>query len=186
MNDVILAKVQPQVSDWGQKSPEFGENCVFWRRGREQDPIRHFRRVRASSYWGHVHKMSTVVGEGGSPKADESTNKQTCKLKFRLRELTSCLCSAAAPAVCFEGCVAGADAIETASRSIMALAWVCEHNWRFVNAIDTPSEWQENVELDVLLPFACNRVHKLKWAPWLNAMQEMNSLTINFDLHACQ
>ena len=38
---------------------------------------------------------------------------QACKLKFRLRDFTSCLCSAAAPAVCFKGCVAGVDAIET-------------------------------------------------------------------------
>ena len=36
-----------------------------------------------------------------------------CKQKFRLRELTSCLCSAAASAVCFEGLVAGLDATET-------------------------------------------------------------------------
>ena len=35
------------------------------------------------------------------------------KLKFRLRELTSCLCSAAAPAVCFKGCMAGLDTTET-------------------------------------------------------------------------
>ena len=40
-------------------------------------------------------------------------NNQTCKLKFRLRELTSCLCSTAAPAVCFKGCVADLDATET-------------------------------------------------------------------------
>ena len=38
---------------------------------------------------------------------------QACKLKFRLRELTSCLCSAAAWAVCFEGSVAGVNATET-------------------------------------------------------------------------
>ena len=34
-----------------------------------------------------------------------------CKLKFRLRDLTSCLCSAAALAVSFKGRVAGVDAI---------------------------------------------------------------------------
>ena len=38
---------------------------------------------------------------------------QGCKLKFRLRELTSCLCSAAASDVCFDGRVAGLDATET-------------------------------------------------------------------------
>ena len=36
-----------------------------------------------------------------------------CKLKFRLRELTSCLCSAAALADCFEGRMAGLDGTET-------------------------------------------------------------------------
>ena len=34
---------------------------------------------------------------------------QACRLKFRLRELTSCLCSAAALAFCFEGCMADLD-----------------------------------------------------------------------------
>ena len=38
---------------------------------------------------------------------------QACKLKCRLRELTSCLCSAAALAVCLKGRVAGLDATET-------------------------------------------------------------------------
>ena len=38
---------------------------------------------------------------------------QACKLKFRLRELFSCLCSAAAQAICFEGSLAGLDATET-------------------------------------------------------------------------
>ena len=42
-----------------------------------------------------------------------STEEQACKLKLRLRELTSCLCSAAASAVCFEGHMAGLDATET-------------------------------------------------------------------------
>ena len=36
-----------------------------------------------------------------------------CKLKLRLREFTSCLCSTIASAVCFEGCLAGPDATET-------------------------------------------------------------------------
>ena len=41
-------------------------------------------------------------------------NEQACKLKFRLRVLTSCLCSAAdAWAVCFEGHMAGLDTTET-------------------------------------------------------------------------
>ena len=40
-------------------------------------------------------------------------HQQACKLKFRLGELTSCLCSAAAKAVFFEGCLAGADATDT-------------------------------------------------------------------------
>ena len=35
--------------------------------------------------------------------------EQDCKLKFRLRELTSCLCSTAASAVCFEVHVADLD-----------------------------------------------------------------------------
>ena len=38
---------------------------------------------------------------------------KACKIKFRLRELISCLCSAAALAVCFEGRVAGLEATET-------------------------------------------------------------------------
>ena len=38
---------------------------------------------------------------------------QACKLKFRLRDFTSSLCSAAAWAVCFEGSVAGVNATET-------------------------------------------------------------------------
>ena len=41
------------------------------------------------------------------------TLKQACKLKFKLRELTSCLGSAAALTVCFEFRVAGLDATET-------------------------------------------------------------------------
>ena len=41
------------------------------------------------------------------------TISQACKLKFRLRELTSCLCSTAASYVCFVGRVAGLDATET-------------------------------------------------------------------------
>ena len=40
-------------------------------------------------------------------------NDQACKLKFRLREASSCLCSAAALAVCFKGRFAGLEAIET-------------------------------------------------------------------------
>ena len=44
---------------------------------------------------------------------DGRIDLQACKLKFRLRELTSCLCSAAASAVCFEGCLAGPDATVT-------------------------------------------------------------------------
>ena len=38
---------------------------------------------------------------------------QGCKLKCKLRELTSCLCCAASVAVCVEGCMAGLDATET-------------------------------------------------------------------------
>ena len=38
---------------------------------------------------------------------------QACKLKFRLRDLTFFLCSAAAPAVCSRGRAAGVDATET-------------------------------------------------------------------------
>ena len=44
------------------------------------------------------------------------TKNQACKLKFRLRELMSCFCSAAASAVCFEGRVAGLYAIETGNK----------------------------------------------------------------------
>ena len=40
-------------------------------------------------------------------------NGQACKPKFRFRDLTSCLCSAAAPAVCFKAHVAGVEATET-------------------------------------------------------------------------
>ena len=39
-------------------------------------------------------------------------SEQACKLKFRLRDFTSCLFSAAAPAVCFKGRVDGVDTIE--------------------------------------------------------------------------
>ena len=46
----------------------------------------------------------------------EICHGQACKLKFRLRELTSCLCSAAALAVCFEDCVADLDATETGNK----------------------------------------------------------------------
>ena len=38
---------------------------------------------------------------------------QACKLIFRLIELTSCLCSDSALAVCFEGRITGLDATET-------------------------------------------------------------------------
>ena len=40
-------------------------------------------------------------------------NVQAFKLKLRLRDFTSCLCSAAVSAVCFEGRMAGVDATET-------------------------------------------------------------------------
>ena len=43
----------------------------------------------------------------------QENDHQACKLKFRLRELTSCLCSASACAVCFEGRMAGLDTTET-------------------------------------------------------------------------
>ena len=39
--------------------------------------------------------------------------KQACWLKFKFRDFTSCLCSAAAWAVCFERSVAGVNATET-------------------------------------------------------------------------
>ena len=38
--------------------------------------------------------------------------RQACYIKFKLRDFTSCLCSAAAWAVCFEGSVAGVKATE--------------------------------------------------------------------------
>ena len=47
------------------------------------------------------------------PTMDDIGNCQACKLKIRLIDLTSCLCSAAALAVCFKGRVAGVDAMET-------------------------------------------------------------------------
>ena len=56
------------------------------------------------------HKMG---GEREKEMRFEVAHQQACKLKFRLGELTSCLCSAAASAVCFEGRVAGLDAAET-------------------------------------------------------------------------
>ena len=43
------------------------------------------------------------------------TYLQACKYKFRLRDLTSCSCSAAASAVCFECQVAVVDTTETGS-----------------------------------------------------------------------
>ena len=72
---------------------------------------------------------------------------QACVLKFKLRELPSCLCSAAAWAVCFEGSVAGVNATETGnevsqptleftSLHIMNMSWIRNRvrNWvvRFV------------------------------------------------------
>ena len=45
--------------------------------------------------------------------ATEIRYQEACKLKFRLRELTSCLCSLAAWAICFESRVAGLDTTET-------------------------------------------------------------------------
>ena len=48
---------------------------------------------------------------------------QACKLKFRLRELNSCLYSAAASAVCFEGRVAGLDATETENEFSQLRFW---------------------------------------------------------------
>ena len=47
------------------------------------------------------------------PLHDTFNSGQACKLKFRLRKLTSCLWSAAVRAVCFEGSAAGLDATET-------------------------------------------------------------------------
>ena len=47
-----------------------------------------------------------------------SCHRQACKLKFKLREPTFCLCSTAAWAVCYEGSVAGLDATETGQRSL--------------------------------------------------------------------
>ena len=47
------------------------------------------------------------------------TEKQGYQFKFRLRELTSCLCSAAAWAVCFEGCVA--DLVQQTQEIIRSL-----------------------------------------------------------------
>ena len=46
-------------------------------------------------------------------KLQSKVEDQACKLKLRLGELSSCLCSAAALAVCFEGCMAGLDATGT-------------------------------------------------------------------------
>ena len=43
-------------------------------------------------------------------------NELVCKLKYRLREVTSCWCSAAALAICFEGRVAGLDAAITGNK----------------------------------------------------------------------
>ena len=48
---------------------------------------------------------------------------QTCKLKFRLRELISCLCFDAALAVCFEGRVASLDATETENEFSQLRFW---------------------------------------------------------------
>ena len=48
---------------------------------------------------------------GSMHQADD--DDQACKLKFGLRELSSCLWSAAALAVWFEGRMAGLNATET-------------------------------------------------------------------------
>ena len=63
---------------------------------------------------GEEKERETSLGIGRAPKGKQCVcTNQACKLKFRLKDLTSCLCSAAAPAVCFKGLVAGVDATET-------------------------------------------------------------------------
>ena len=46
-------------------------------------------------------------------RAERKTDRQVCKLEFRLKELTSCSCSTAALPACLEGRMAGVDTTET-------------------------------------------------------------------------
>ena len=88
----------------------------------------HFLSMRARPTHAHLCVMCYSVGRSGRnrcalplarlpiPIPPFSTFNLSCKpvnLKFRLRELTSCLCCAAAWTVCFEGSVTGLDATET-------------------------------------------------------------------------
>ena len=62
--------------------------------------------------------------------------QQACYLKFMLRDFTSCLCSAASWAVCFEGSVAGVKATQTGNEvSQPAL----EFTSLFINLVIRPS-----------------------------------------------
>ena len=51
--------------------------------------------------------------EGFSSCSDWMGHEQACKLKFKLRDFTLCLCSTAALAVCFEGSAAVVNATES-------------------------------------------------------------------------
>ena len=66
---------------------------------------------------------------------------QACKIKFRWRELTSCLCATTVMAVCFEGCMVGLEATETGNepskpkfefKSLLDLSVL--HGWRMYGA----------------------------------------------------
>ena len=58
--------------------------------------------------------------------------QQACQPKFKLRDFTSCLCSAAAWAVRFEGSVAGVNATETGNEvsqpTLQLASLVMKHN----------------------------------------------------------
>ena len=54
----------------------------------------------------------------------EMVYDKACQIKFRLRELTSCLCSTAASAVWFEGRLAGLDTTETWNEVSQSFIWV--------------------------------------------------------------
>ena len=64
-----------------------------------------------SKHWPWPHVISTI------------DNQQAWKLKFRLRNLTSCWYSSATSAVCFKGCVAGADKRETGNKFYQLKFW---------------------------------------------------------------
>ena len=62
------------------------------------------------------YRQTCNFGLAPTSERERKIYHQACKLKFRLRDLTSCLFSAASLAVCFKGRMAGVDATETGNQ----------------------------------------------------------------------